>query len=367
MKTKSVLNFFKKNLLITILFLCHTTYALQEDTSLSVKNITSNIHLSGSIDGYYRYNFNTSNTNSIAPKTSFVNQSGFALGMANTIFAYKNKETGIIADLVFGPRGKDAVFNSEGSSQVINQLYAYWNITKSIKLTFGNFNTFLGYEVISPSENFNYSTSYMFSYGPFSHTGLKADFTINEKWSAMFSIMNPTDYTETNPFDTYIIGGQLGYNGNTYLNIRYGNEGKPKEVAPSFQVDLTSWWNLTPSFYLGINTTYLTTKLEEGKESSGFYGVALYPQLKISGNLSIGVRSEYFTVYNSGLTDAIGLNFDGDGSVLATTFTMDYSIGNLTLKPEFRLDTTSENSFIDREGEITKSISSFVIGSIYKF
>ena len=45
-------------------------------------------------------------------------------------------------------------------------------------VTLGNFNTFLGYEVISPAANFNYSTSYMFSYGPFSHTGMKLDFSV---------------------------------------------------------------------------------------------------------------------------------------------------------------------------------------------
>ncbi|WP_233194613.1 outer membrane beta-barrel protein [Aquimarina sp. I32.4] len=287
--------------------------------------------------------------------------------MANAIFAYKNKKTGIIADLVFGPRGKDAVFNSEGSSQVINQLYAYWNITKSIKLTFGNFNTFLGYEVISPSENFNYSTSYMFSYGPFSHTGLKADFSISEKWSAIFAIMNPTDYTENNPFDTYIIGGQLSYNRNTYLNIRYGNEGKPQEVHPTFQIDLTSWQNLTPTFYLGINATYLTNKLEDNEKSSGFYGVALYPQYKASDKLFIGLRAEYFSVYNKGLINIIGLDTKGDGDVIATTLTGNYTVGNLTLKPELRLDITSENSFFDTNNEASKNLFSFVLGTVYKF
>ena len=84
------------------------------------------------------------------------------------------------------------------------------------------FNTYLGYEVISPVGNFNYSTSYMFSYGPFSHTGLKADFVLNEKWSAMLAVMNPTDFTEENPYDTYILGAQLGYSedsGSAYLNF----------------------------------------------------------------------------------------------------------------------------------------------------
>ena len=39
--------------------------------------------LSGSIDTYFRYNF--SENQSQAPSTSFANQAGFAIGMANLI------------------------------------------------------------------------------------------------------------------------------------------------------------------------------------------------------------------------------------------------------------------------------------------
>ena len=60
---------------------------------------------------------------------------------------------GFTADLVFGPRGEDATFLSPelrpgGNSSIVNQLYAYWNVSDAFTLTLGNFNTFLGYEVI---------------------------------------------------------------------------------------------------------------------------------------------------------------------------------------------------------------------------
>ena len=75
----------------------------------------------------------------------------------------------------------------------------------------GNFNTFLGYEVISPAANFNYSTSYMFSYGPFSHTGLKADIALSDDVSLMLAVLNSTDYTESQPIgEDYMFGAQLG-------------------------------------------------------------------------------------------------------------------------------------------------------------
>ncbi|WP_109298935.1 porin [Aquimarina sp. AU474] len=370
MKTKTVTDFLKKVTFVALAFFTFNVIAQEEEKETTVENLLSKLSVSGSVDGYYRYNFGSPNDNSVAPATSFANQSGFAIGMANVILGYEGEKVGFVADLVFGPRGEDAVFLSDGSAQIVNQLYAYWNVTESVKLTFGNFNTFLGYEVISPTGNFNYSTSYMFSYGPFSHTGLKADFVLSEKWSAMLAVMNPTDYTENNPFDTYIFGAQLGYsadNGSAFLNLRYGNEGEPGEVGPTFQADLTTGWDLDEDFYLGVNATYLSTEPQEDGDASGFYGVALYPQYKTSEKFTLGLRGEYFSVYNGGLTGVVGLDTEGDGDVIAATLTGSYDIGDLTLKPELRLDSTSEDFFIDNDSEATKSLSSFVLGAIYKF
>ena len=41
--------------------------------------------------------------------------------------------------------------------------------------------THVGYELVDAYLNRNYSMSYMFSYGPFFHTGIKADFAIRQQ------------------------------------------------------------------------------------------------------------------------------------------------------------------------------------------
>ncbi|MBP2833482.1 porin [Aquimarina sp. U1-2] len=372
MKTKTVTNFFKTYVLIFLGFTSYICQAQEDD-----KGWFDNFSISGSVDGYYRYNIGAPNDNTVAPGTSFANESGFALGMVNTILGFESEKVGFVADLVFGQRGEDAVFNSDDSAQIVNQLYVYWNVSENIKFTFGNFNTFLGYEVISPVGNFNYSTSYMFSYGPFSHTGLKADFTLNDKWTAMLAVMNPTDFTENNPFDTYILGAQLGYiddSGSAFLNFRYGNEGEPEDVEPTFQVDLTTGWDVTADFYLGVNATYLSTENEGDVDASGFYGLALYPQYKTSEQFTLGLRAEYFSQYNFGLVVTNGIDFfspiafdeEGDGEVIAVTLTGSYDIGNLIIKPELRID-SSDDAFVDNDLEVTSSLSSFVLGAIYKF
>ena len=316
-----------------------------QDTDESTPEPTFNF--SGSVDTYFRSSFTE---DPVAPGTSFANLNGFSLGMANFIVSYEGEKSGFVADVVFGPRGSDAVFGSVGnSSEMVNQLYAYYNIAEGVTVTLGNFNTFLGYEVISPAANFNYSTSYMFSYGPFSHTGAKLDFSISEDVSLMLGVFNQTDQTEAN-YDRYTaFGAQLGLYGQ-YINLLAGDE--------YFQLDYTGWFDLSDSFFLGINATTATLAGD-----TGFAGVALYPQLTTSDSFSIGLRGEFFSE-----TDGFGaLVSDGDADNFSLTLTGSFTSGNFMFKPELRLDSASSEIFAISPTETSDSLASFVMAMIYTF
>ena len=97
--------------------------------------------------------------------------------MVNTVFSYKSGKSGVVADLAYGPIA-NAANAYEGA---INQLYAFYKASDKVTLTLGQFNTFYGYEVISPSGNFNYSVYYLFNAGPFSHTGFKLDYAASDE------------------------------------------------------------------------------------------------------------------------------------------------------------------------------------------
>lgn len=355
----------KKIILSVAMLLSAFAFAQEEEET------TKAFSVSGSVDAYYRLNLNSMNkAGAPAPGTAFAYDPGFAIGMANVIFSYEGEKVGAVADLVFGPRGEDAVFVSGPSTNIVNQLYVYWNVSDAVTLTFGNFNTFLGYEVISPTANFNYSTSYMFSWGPFSHTGLKADFALSDDFSLMLAVMNPTDFTEFNPAGTYTFGAQLGYSG-TYLNFIYGDQDGDFDgsAGETFQVDLTTGYDLTDSFYLGLNTTYNTTAdIGVDGDGAGFYGVALYAQLAVSDGFAIGVRPEYFSEFNGGVGAIGALDASGDGDVFAFTLSGNAKVGDLTFIPELRLDSASEeDTFFDSDGNPQKSLSSFLLAAVYSF
>ena len=320
--------------IFTLLLASFTFFAIaqEEEPTLSI---------SGTVDAYYQTYITSPDDVGTAFGTSFADETGFALGMANLVASYDLESTGVVADVVFGPRGDSAV-----GGYNLNQLYAYWNVTEGTTLTMGRFNTYLGYEVISPAGNFNYSTSYMFSSGPFSMVGLKGDFTIGET-SLMLAIMNPTD-VNNNTTGGYALGAQFGYAGQ-FLNLYYDND----EVL-GFEVDYTGGFDVDDELFIGINAAYQVSN------DAGFYGVALYPQYTVSDSFAVGLRGELF-----------GLHDDSDDdlpSVFSTTLTGSYTVENLTIKPEIRLDSWSElEPYTDNDGLATDSLAAFTIAAIYSF
>lgn len=320
--------------IFTLLLSSFTFFAIaqEEEPTLSI---------SGTVDAYYQTYITSPDDVGTVFGTSFADETGFALGMANLVASYDLESTGVVADVVFGPRGDSAV-----GGYNLNQLYAYWNVTEGTTLTMGRFNTYLGYEVISPAGNFNYSTSYMFSSGPFSMVGLKGDFTLGET-SLMLAIMNPTD-VNNNTTGGYALGAQFGYAGQ-FLNLYYDND----EVL-GFEVDYTGGFDVDDELFIGINAAYQVSN------DAGFYGVALYPQYTVSDSFAVGLRGELF-----------GLHDDSDDdlpSVLSTTLTGSYTVENLTIKPEIRLDSWSElEPYTDNDGLATDSLAAFTIAAIYSF
>ncbi|MBJ6366771.1 outer membrane beta-barrel protein [Snuella sedimenti] len=335
----------KRIITLSMLFVATVLFA-QEDESKKSFNI------GGSIDAYYKTNLTSSDRAIFGDGgdefqsfgTSFANKTGFALGMANLIASYEGGKTGAVADVVFGPRGLGAVGGDDGI--FINQLYAYWNVSESTTLTIGRFNTYLGYEVISPVGNFNYSTSYLFSSGPFSHVGLKADFALSDDVSLMLAFMNPTDVNNNFTGD-YGLGAQLGFAGQ-YLNFYYDSG-----VVLGFEIDYTGGFDLSEDFFLGINGAYADN------DGNGFYGAALYPQLATSEDFSIGLRGEYFNWMMDGASE--------EPSVFALTLTGSYTLENLIIKPELRLDSNSDEVYFDNDMAPTKSLAAFTLAAIYSF
>ena len=298
--------------------------------------------LSGSVDTYFSSNLSSSELGSVGV-LSDVGANGFGLGMANTVFTYEKGKGGVVADLAFGPRANAA----NAYTGAINQLYAYYQATDKLKLTLGQFNTFFGYEVISPSGNFNYSVSYLFNAGPFSHTGFKLDYTASEDLSFMLALTNPHGIVAgSNDTNNYQLGFQTGYKGQ-FFNLAYGADGFG--FTDVLYLDYTGGFDLTSSFFLGINAAYANSS----DADSGYQGIALYLQQTVSEKFSLGLRPEFYTTTSG----------TGDASQTAFTLTGNTNLSeSLKLVTELRYDTSDDITFF---GE--KDITGLTVAAIYTF
>ncbi len=316
--------------------------------------------VSGFVDVYYGYSF----TENPLPTSFTETTNSFSLGMANLVFSREGK-VGFVADLAVGPRAEVANGFSGTTLSAIKQLYVTYSPADWLTFTFGNFGTHVGYEVIDAPANINYSTSYMFSNGPFYHTGLKADVALSENFGAMVGLFDDTD-SKLDFTPGKHLGAQLSYANESvgiYLNYIGGKDLEGDSLTSDVsgrQVDLTATFQLSDALGLGVNATSKTNAVAESDNTSWFGG-ALYANYAFSESFTLGLRGEYI-----GDPDGEILGIP-DGNVLSLTASGNIHIGALTIIPEFRVDMAAEEAFPDEGGKFTKTLPVALVAAVYSF
>ncbi|WP_353129318.1 porin [Parapedobacter pyrenivorans] len=318
--------------------------------------------ISGSVDAYYKYDFsgykNEDGLSNIP--TSFANeQNSVSLGMINLILGKTVGKASFVGDVSFGPRGQyQSLLNGgDGNSFNIQNLYMSYAFTDKFSMTAGFMGTFVGYEIISPTGNFNYSTSYLFSAGPFQNAGIKAQYEFSDKVGLMVGLFNDWNvYQDFNGVSDF--GAQLRLSPvegwDAYVNFLDGHE-------TGMIFDLTTSYQITDAFKLGLNAADFAA---EGQDAGGYQGGALYAQYGFTDAFALGARGEYFKYKDMGSgTDMIEGN-----SVFGLTLSANVKAGPLTVIPELRFDNNSEEVFFkNTDLDLSKSASQFSLALVYAF
>ena len=351
--------------------------------------VKSPLLISGFVDVYYRYNFSNpqSEAGTFNNFTSFTNShNSFELGMASLKLEHSMGKVGFVADLGFGKRAAEFSYNERMTSTTVSvpgaidlptdvegditlnnefaikQAYVTYAAKDNIKFTAGSWATHVGYELVDAPLNRNYSMSYMFSFGPFFHTGVKADITAG-KSGFMLGVANPTDLKSANFAQKFGIA-QYSYAGDKvklYLNGVSGNWGGAQRQR---QIDAVVTGAVSDMFSIGFNATLQSNKFRglNGKydgDALTWWGSALYLNVDPSSNFGLTLRGEY--VDNE--DQYLGI----PSKVFETTLSANFKVGGLTIIPELRLDNGKEEAFVKRDGTTTKSTVSGLVAAVYKF
>ena len=161
--------------------------------------------------------------------------------------------------------------------------------------------------------------------------------------------------------------------GDIYLNYLTGTDGV--DTVTFNQIDLTAAFELSDKLTLGVNSTVknIATDSNEDIDDVSWFGGALYLGFAATDNFTIGLRGEYFNDGADAVFDKSVLAEAVDEvSVFATTLSANIKIGELTLIPEFRLDSASADIFevSTDEGaaaEFSATSPRFIFAAVYGF
>jgi hypothetical protein len=333
--------------------------------SVSSEESKSKTVISGSADVYYKYDFNKQAGNN---KSSFTNShNSFELGAARIKIEHTTSKLNMVAELAFGKRAEEFSYNETGTRAAIRQLYASYSPWQNIKFTAGDFATHFDNEIFEPDANRNYSMSYMFTYGPFFHTGLKADATFG-KHAFMLGVANPNDYKSFNNAKKYIIA-QYSFAPDDkfkgYINYFAGK--RPADSAKVSQLEAI----LTKKFSDKFNILYIGSIAFNKYQQAGKYGDSqnwwcsgLYFNYDPTSKFGLTLRTEYF---NDEKRQNVFAAFSGGGNVFETTLSANFKIDNLVIIPEVRWENANKEIYTKSSGAGTKTNGSFLIAAVYKF
>ena len=329
------------------------TFAQEEEPTFKV---------SGSIDAYFHTSLNGPNDVpaglvgdyfSSAPSAIMGNDDrGFSGANANVRFSYEGEKVGFIADMAYGPR--TAQFSD---FDVVNEAYMYWNASEKVTLMMGRWNSWMGYEKFAAADNFHYSYSHQYTFGPRNMNGLAAQFSLGNDFNLGLGLMNPIETTEGNTSGDYSIAAGIS-KGDTGISFLSSQD-------ETF-VDVKTKINFTDSFSLALNGNFgfwdddavLTGNRALLTGTEGYMSISGYTQIQSSEAFAWGIRLEYFNIQNE----------DDDINFITPTLTGNYSVGKLTIRPELRLDSASEDVFWNSDADdVQGGLSTFTLAAIYSF
>lgn len=313
----------------------------------STKAPTSSSSYTIYFDGYYKNDFSKQSTNN---KTSFTNSNqSLQLGMASIKLDHTNGKFAGTLDLGLGKRAQEFSYNDKGVAQSIKQAYISYAPMSGLKISAGKWATHIGYELLDAYSNRNYSMSYGFSYGPFFHTGIRADIALGGKSAMMIGLAQPTDFVSAASPDKMLIAQFSTSSKNDVLKAFLNYQGGKDKS----QFDLVL--NGVVNSQLAINYDGTIANIAGNNWTSN----AVYVNYDPSAKIGFTLRSEYF----DDSKNAVGVG----SSIFQNTFSANIHFSKLTLIPEIRFDNAKDKIFFNTNNNLNQYASNFLIAAVYKF
>jgi len=331
----------------------------------------SGIKIGGYIDTSYTYSGNNNVTFSDGtPNRVFDREpNSFNFNMAELSIAMQPDEG--FGGVVVLNAGTDAdVTGAAGSGNNDNfdvqQAFVSYK-TAGAHLMLGKFATLIGAEVIESPNNLNFSRSILFGYAiPFTHTGARLHYDINDMISTVVGVNNGWDNLKDHnrqksveaaisitPSDMFSLSIQ---------GISGLEDGASGQQGNRNLIDVVATINATEQLTFVINADYGTQKKGTVTGTTAkWWGIAGYGNYQFTDQWRLAVRGEFFD-------DRDGFRSGTVQKWKEATTTLAYTpTEHVELRGEYRHDWSDKRSFLESNGNIRKTQDTAALEAIYKF
>jgi Putative beta-barrel porin-2, OmpL-like. bbp2 len=374
---------------------------------ISIASLLGPTTISGTVDGYYSFNFNQpSSLGNVFPDGTSGNSlrffdnnaQQFSLNAAELVLdkapdtSSADSRAGYHVGVIYGQAAaaiNGTVFNfsspTDSNNIALKEAYVDYiaPIGKGLTITAGKFVTPIGAEVIESNGNWNYSRSILFYYAiPYFHFGVNAKYAFNSKWAVTGYMVNGWNNTqEVNTGKTY--GVSLAWTPNAKWSVTenymagpqddvffHGASGGPNSNWRQIE-DATIGYTPNGKWAFLLNGDYgygdkygLPYPLTGNSSAVDWWGTAAYAKYTVSSKSYLALRYEYFSDPQGFELFGIGNN---NGHVAEGTATYAYNLtSGLQTRFEFR-DDYSNRAIFDKGGRSVFTQPIAELGFIYTF
>ncbi|HJQ10343.1 MAG TPA: porin [Gemmatimonadaceae bacterium] len=274
----------------------------------------SRIAVNAFVSTAYEYNGNRPSTGTSSYRVFDYNDNSFNVDVAELVVQMatsKPNDFGFRVDMV---AGKSIPKVSKAQDQTVNkadvqQLFASYiaPLGSGLRVDVGKYVTHMGYELIEGYDGYNdnYSRSILFGFAiPFTHTGVKASYTINSKVAGMIEVVQGWDLVHDNN-GAKSIGAQLTLTPATPVSVILGWIGGPELPNDNHTrrnvFDLVTTYKPTGALTFAVNADY---GIEDGTsvvrpgDDAKWKGIGGYATYALTSQFSVALRAE--TLHDDG-------------------------------------------------------------------
>jgi hypothetical protein len=330
--------------------------------------------ISGFIDGYYSYNFNTPSSAANGQTNDLYNFNDktdqFSLNAAKLTLNHDPDPVGAHIDIFYGRA--NTLVNGGNANQLDYIEQAFLSLkppkAKGFELDFGKFVTSAGAEVIETKDNWNYSRSLLFAWAiPYFHFGARASIPVSKTETIGVQVVNGwNNVTKTNGGATVGLTSALVKPKYTW-NLNYYGGPENANTTTGFRNLIDSTLLLTPNakFNAYINYDYGQNRdaiVSQGdKKLNHWQGVAVAARGQVTPKSALAGRYEYFKDYQ-GFATGSAQNLE------EITATYEYKwIEGLLARFEYRYDWSNIAFFHKNDTGLVKSQDTVTAGFVAFF